>query len=168
MNKKAGTRILIFVVAGLWAYNIYRTIQNVQVKIEVQDNKVNAPLTFAPVLFNKDTFELFLPDKDPFLKNGSFTAQPIQQTTENPSTKPPIKKDNTPTVPVNLQKKWPEITYFGYLKNHQSNHQLCLINLAGKNYRLAVNDTKEAVTILRAYPDSIVVAFQNETKTVLK
>ena len=168
MNKKAGTRILIFIVAALWTYNIYRTIQNVQVKNQVQENKVNAPLTFAPVLFNKDTFELFLPDKDPFLKNGSFTAQPIQNLNENPLTKSPIKRENTPAAPVNLPKKWPDIAYFGYLKNHQSNHQLCLINLAGKNYRLAVGATKEAVTVLQAYPDSIIVAFQNETKTVLK
>lgn len=168
MNKKAGTRILIFVVAALWAYNIYRTIQNVQVINEVQENTINAPLTFAPVVFDKDTFELDLPDKDPFLKNGSFAVQPIQQTTENPSPNPPVKRESPPAATVNPQKKWPEITYFGYLKNHQSNHQLCLINLAGKNYRLAVGTTKEAVTVLQAYPDSIVVAFQNETKTVLK
>ncbi len=168
MNKKAGTRILILIVAGLWAYNIYRTIQNAQFKNELQENKVNAPLTFAPVLFNKDTFELFLPDKDPFLKNGSFTAQPLQNLNENSSTKPPVKKENLAPQPVHVPKKWPEIAYFGYLKNHQSNHQLCLINLAGKNYRLAIGATKEAVTVLRAYPDSIVVAFQNETKTVLK
>lgn len=167
MNKKAGTRILIVVVAALWAYNIYRTIQNVQVKNEVQENTINAPLTFAPVVFDKDTFELDLPNKDPFLKNGSFAVQPIQQIAENPSPKP-VKKENAPAVTVNPQKKWPEITYFGYLKNHQSNHQLCLINVAGKNYRLAVGATKDAVTILQAYPDSIVVAFQNETKTVLK
>ncbi|MCC7454111.1 MAG: hypothetical protein IT222_08095 [Crocinitomix sp.] len=167
MNKKAGTRILIVVVAALWAYNIYRTIQNVQVKNEVQENTINAPLTFAPVVFDKDTFELDLPNKDPFLKNGSFAVQPIQPTTENPSPKP-VKKENAPAVTINPQKKWPEITYFGYLKNHQSNHQLCLINLAGKNYRLAVGATKDAVTILQAYPDSIVVAFQNETKTVFK
>lgn len=167
MNKKAGTRILIVVVAALWVYNIYRTIQNVQVKNEVQENTINAPLTFAPVVFDKDTFELDLPNKDPFLKNGSFAVQPIQPTTENPSPKL-VKRENTPTVAANPQKKWPEITYYGYLKNHQSNHQLCLINLSGKNYRLAVGATKDAVTILQAYPDSIVVAFQNETKTVFK
>jgi len=169
MDKKSWTRILIVIVAGLWAYNIYRTVENYQITAESQEHAENQPLTFAPVLFNKDTFNLFLSSTDPFLKNQKFRAggeDPIgAQTIQHSS------GSNQPaqTPPPQIQKiSWPKISYFGFLKNLDENHQLCMININGKKFRMRAGETKEGIQIVTAYPDSIRLAFQNEFKTVLK
>lgn len=166
MNRKSWTRVLIVVVAGLWGYNIYRTVQNYQVKTEHLEERQNMPLAFAPILFNKDTFELHLPKQDPFLKN-----QPTSQVTGSQNSnqnQAPIVQHKPVIQPTLTNPKWPEITYFGFLRNHQAEHKLCMIKIDGKNYRLSVGDEKQNLKIIEAYPDSVIIAFNNTLKTFLK
>lgn len=168
MNRKSWTRVLIVIVAGLWAYNIYRTVQNYQVKTENLEERQNMPLAFAPILFNKDTFDLYLPKQDPFLKNQSGGFNQADQNAPNliPQN-PPIQPKPPVQAPVN-NPQWPEITYFGFLRNHQAEHKLCILKINGKNYRLSVGDEKDNVKIVEAYPDSIRLVFNQTVKTIVK
>jgi len=168
MDRKKWTRVLIVVVAGLWAYNIYRTVENYQVKNEVREERANEPMVSVPILFNKDTFDLELPSDDPFLRGQSgwenrtsFTAA----STDNSDRK--IHENSSPDNPPELQ-NWPTIKYFGFLRRIQENHQLCILNIDGQNHRMAVGEKKGGIEIVRAYPDSVVVLFNNERKAFKK
>lgn len=165
MTKKGWTKIMIIVVACLWGYNIYRTIENYQLKEERQEIAQQANSIFAPVLFNKDTFDLILPNSDPFLRQNSWKSNNVQSA-PNPSRSSVAVTQPSP-API-VQKKWPKISYFGFLKNHNANHQLCMLSIDGKNYRYAVGEAREGFKIIEAFPDSIRILFSDEMKTILK
>jgi hypothetical protein len=167
MTRKVWTKILIVIVGSLWAYNIYRTVENYQFK-EVRQEMVKSTNSYlAPILFNKDTFELDFPKTDPFLNSLSG------QSNANQTMQPPNSNQNNniqkPIPPlIKIEKKWPKISYFGFLKNHNSNHQLCLISINDKTYRIAAGEIKQGVKIIQAFPDSIQVFFGEEFKMVMK
>lgn len=170
MNKKRWTRILIVIVAGLWAYNIYRTVENYQVKHESQNEQINTNLSFAPVMFNKDTFMLDLPLEDPFLRNEKRWHQSSSNSSTSSSSNPNSRNQQRPTSLPRVDKKleWPTIKYFGFIRNRDADHQLCMLNIANKNYRLSIGDSKDQISLIQAYPDSVLVSFQNEFKTIPK
>ena len=171
MDKKTRTRILIVIVASLWAYNIYRTIENYQVKTQSQEESQSAPLSFAPIMFNKDTFNLELPNQDPFLRgqqkwnpqNNGTIAVNNSNANRNQNT-----RQNQPVITTPATTKWPTVKYFGFLRNHQANHKLCMLNIEGKNYRLSIGETKANITVVEAFPDSIQLVFNNSQKTIQK
>ncbi|NOQ74890.1 MAG: hypothetical protein GQ574_22945 [Crocinitomix sp.] len=170
MNKKSWTRILIVIVAGLWAYNIYRTVENYQVTTETQSEQQNTNMSFAPVMFNKDTFLLDLPLEDPFLRNGTRWSQSMTTSNVPPSANQSQRNPQrqNPAPPIDKKIEWPAIEYFGFIRNHTANHQLCMLKIANKNHRLSVGDSKGQVTLIQAYSDSVVLSFLNELKTVKK
>lgn len=170
MTKKTWTRGLIVIVAGLWAYNIYRTVENYQVKTETQNEQINTTLSFAPVMFNKDTFMLDLPLEDPFLRNDKRWNQ-FNATSNVPSSTSLLKRNaQVPIALPVIQKKleWPPIQYFGFIRNHNAGHQLCMLTISNKNHKLSIGDSKDQITVIQAYSDSIVLSFQNEIRTVKK
>jgi hypothetical protein len=171
MNRKNWTGILIVIVAGLWAYNIYRTVENYQVKTDTQSEHQNTAMSFAPVMFNKDTFLLDLPLEDPFLRNegrwnqstnnnnSSNLTNATQGSTRRPSPTPP---------PAEKSIEWPSIKYFGFIRNHNAGHQLCMLKIADKTHRLSIGDSQDKITLIQAYSDSVVLSFNNEMKTIRK
>ena len=167
MDKKKWTRVLIAVVASLWGYNIYRTVENYQVKTESQNEQIKSNTSFAPVMFNKDTFLLDLPLDDPFLRNGNQWRQSNTNASHPPTNQNPKNSHAVKTAPpVIKETKWPPIQYFGFILNREEDHQLCILNIADKNYRLSIGESKDQVTVVRAYSDSIILSFQNKMKTV--
>lgn len=168
MNKKGWTRILIVVVAGLWGYNIYRTVENYQLKTESEEERERIPMSFAPVMFNKDTFELSLPNQDPFLKDQSGWRSTLTVNRGNTNPAPtqvkPVEQKSIQAV----SEPWPKIKYYGFLKNHEQEHKLCMLNVDGRNYRLATGAEKDNIKVLQAYPDSVVIGFNNSIKTFSK
>lgn len=170
MDKKKWTRVLIVIVAGLWGYNIYRTVENYQVKTEFIEERANKMASTVPMLFNKDTFNLELPNNDPFLRGQSnwqsSNAYAVNSNNGNNS------RTNLPVNPPEIKPvetlKWPTVKYFGFLRRIEQDHQLCMLNINGKNYRLSVGEEKENLKVIQAYPDSVVVMFQNERKAFFK
>ncbi len=170
MNKKRWTRVLIVIVAGLWAYNIYRTVENYQVKHESQNEQINTNLSFAPVMFNKDTFMLDLPLEDPFLRNEKrwHQSNSASNTPNIPNPNSRNQQRSTPLPIIEKKLEWPTVKYFGFIRNRDADHQLCMLNIANKNHRLSIGDSKDQITLIQAYPDSVLISFQNEFKTIQK
>lgn len=172
MNKKGRTRILIVIVAGLWAYNIYRTVENYQVKNESEQVQENLPPTFVPVMFNKDTFDLILPNQDPFLRdqkswNRNLALTQSDHPKQNNSTSNPVQNQrNNPQA--NEVAKWPEISYHGFLRNTSEEQKLCLLKIDGRTYKMPVGNTEKEVQIITAFPDSVLIAFHSEKRTFFK
>ncbi len=167
MNKKSWTRILIVIVAGLWGYNIYRTIENYQMKTESDKERERIPMSFAPVMFNKDTFELSLPDQDPFLKEQStWKSTVISGSTTSPQNVVPTSVIQTNPLPISVP--WPKIYYYGFLRNHEQDHKLCMLKVDGKNYRLATGAVQDNIKVIQAYKDSVIIEFNGSVKTFSK
>ncbi|MFT5819689.1 MAG: hypothetical protein ACI8ZM_000914 [Crocinitomix sp.] len=170
MNKKSWTRVLIVIVAGLWIYNIYRTVENYQVKTDTQSEQQNTNMSFAPVMFNKDTFLLDLPLDDPFLRNEKRWNQ-LSTTSNYPNATNSSQRNQQRPVsapPIEKKIKWPAIQYFGFIRNHNAGRQLCMLKIADKSHRLSIGESKEQITLIHAYSDSVVVSFLNELKTIKK
>jgi hypothetical protein len=169
-NKKGLTKILIVVVAGLWAYNIYNTIQNQQLKNDslllTEENNSSLP----PVLYNKDSFDLVVSDYDPFLEMQSSYSrddrirpeQPFESQRQNSSAAQIIQPN--PSSPF----QWPKLTYLGFVKNHSTNHQLCLLKFDNQLKKMAVGDEHLEISLIAAWKDSALFQYQDQKKIVLR
>lgn len=170
MNRKRITQILVVVVAGLWGYNIYRTVENYQVRQDNIEMQENQPSGFVPMMFNKDTFDLVLPGQDPFMRDGS-TYRKNQNLAQNHS-QPVQQNQNRPSVvrqpKIEPSTKWPEIAYYGFVRNHNKSEKLCLVKIGNELLRIAENETKSQVHLLAAYPDSIRVEFAGDKRSFRK
>jgi len=164
MDKKTRNKILYVGVAALWGIAIYRTWKNFQVKQENEEFEViNAP-SFSPVQFNKDTFELLLPTADPFLSAGWKPSEKIETSLEQEDSRNVIKKE----ILTPVQKFWPQIQYFGFVKNRQKNSTLCLLKIDGHQVQLSKGQKHEGLMVLNTYRDSVMVVFDGETKIFRK
>ncbi len=165
MTKKGWTRILIVVVAGLWAYNIYRTVENYQVVAETQAINQAVTNSFVPIVFNKDSFALELPDIDPFLKKQtSFTRSTVSQNT--PSTTQRVTQTTVAAPPV--VESWPEINYYGYVKNRDQDKTLCMLSINKKMTRLSKGEKNQNLVVVETYADSVVLEMDGKRKTFVK
>jgi hypothetical protein len=171
MDKKLRTRILIAIVAVVWIYNIYRTYENYQVKEEMasSDPGYQAP-SFSPLMFNKDSFDLELPEIDPFLKRPTKKTSSYSVSTgvAQNSVSPSKNKKKPPKVEVTESVQWPSIKYFGFVKNRNKENELCLVQINGRNHKLSKGDRFAEVLISSVYRDSILVVYGGEKKTIRK
>jgi len=164
MDKKTRNKILYVGVAALWGIAIYRTWKNFQVKQENEEFEViNAP-SFSPVQFNKDTFELLLPSSDPFLSAGWKASEKTETSVEHEDPKNTIKKE----IPLPVQKVWPQIQYFGFVKNRDKNSTLCLLKIDGRQVQLSKGQKHNGLIVMNTYRDSVLVVYEGETKIVRK
>lgn len=164
MDKKIRNRILYVSVAGLWVIAIYRTWSNYQAEEVIAQESQFDPMTISPIQFRKDTFELNLPDYDPFLQKRwtpAMTNQP--NPTPPPTTNSTIKKPDPPPVTP-----WPTIQYFGFVKNRNQNSTLCLLSIDGKMMQLSKGQKYQDLLVENVFKDSIKLRYMNEIKTVRK
>jgi hypothetical protein len=162
MDKKIRNRILYVTVAILWSVAIYRTWKNHQIKEENETVEIVSVPPISPMQFQKDSFELILPERDPFLnttwKPVSENIQPEKQ--EIKKQNPVVKEIEKPFTTV-----WPKIEYFGFVKNREKNSTLCLLKIDGKQVRIGNGDVYEKIRIVNAFRDSVIVNFSGEAKT---
>lgn len=168
MTKKGWTRVLMVVVAGLWAYNIYRTVENYQIKVENQDLQVSNNFSFSPIVFNKDSFDLVLADVDPFLKGSSrWKRENTYGSSDNNNQSQSSQRTVVKSDPKPTSQKWPDISYFGYVKNRDQEKTSCLLSLNNKMLRLSSGDEYDGITVMATYRDSVILVLNNSKKTVL-
>lgn len=166
MDKKALTKILIVVVAGLWIYNIYKTASNFSAEDNSGDNYSYASNSYSPIIFRKDSFQLQLPKVDPFLKNNVYKKQPKQNLNSDLITIDSGDKKNMSRKPAEKAKiTWPIIRYYGFVKNHEQNSSLVIVSLNGKNYRVKKGELLENLIIENATIDSITVRMGKDVKS---
>ena len=113
----------------------------------------------------KDTFQLVLTGRDPFLNSK------IKNST-NHSVKKQFNKTHVPqkkiTPPIIKNIKWPSIKYYGYVKNKTKGKQACLIKIESNLYQMHKGNIKQNIELVQIYKDSIQVKFNQEFKTILK
>ena len=158
MKKKRINIVLIIVVVGLWGTLIYKYFrphlagQVVSQSIEYQNNNEVRIAT-------KDTFELRRLDFDPFFnkvvnKSVVFTSNAA---VSYPPKKPVVK---------NLNKVFPTVSYFGYIKSTKRAKEMILIKINQQLKRVRLNQIIDGLIIKSIYRDSIEVVFQGEARTI--
>ena len=168
MDKKLRNKILYITVGILWLVIFYRTYQNYQIESDnelVQDKSYTSSI---PITFNKDTFDLILPNDDPFLRNlSSFRREHVNESSNsNNSTQQTtiVVKEEVPEP----NKPWPTIEYFGFVKNRDQDKTLCMLKVNGRNLQLAKGEFKNDVYISSVFRDSVHIVFEGEERTFLK
>lgn len=162
MDKKIRNRILYITVAILWLVAIYRTYKNYQVKAENESSETLSVPSISPIQFGKDSFELELPDHDPFLHNAWTPVAQNESSNQNDPKKEVIQKVIEKPIPI----QWPQIEYFGFVKNRNKNSTLCLMKVNGRQVQLSKGDQHEGIHVGQTYKDSVLVIFQGEPKTI--
>lgn len=165
MKNKAITYLLFLIVAIVWGTIIYKIffysesdgvevrIDNTQVKDDTQEHI--------------DTFALSLNYPDPFLKNSKVsprnhanTSRPtLSQSGKKPAPKAAPKKQEAIIV-------WPTIRYDGLIKSNDITTAIVTIN--GKSHFLKKDEVAKEVKLLSITKDSIIVMYQQKSKTIKK
>lgn len=164
MDKKIRNRILYVTVALLWAIAIYRTYQNYRVKEENASQEIVSAPSISPIQFGKDTFELELPDHDPFLQKAWVPK--VQNDLSSSADKPKTVIQKVIEKPV--PKSWPQIEYFGFVKNRNQNSTLCLMKIDGRQVQLSKGEKYNSLIVQNIFKDSVQVLFEGEQKTIRK
>ena len=128
------------------------------------DSDVMAPTSFsiAPIKnYAKDTFELNLNPRDPFLGGKQF-VQNTNITTSNTNNISAPKNTNLGIDLKNLKTslKWPKIKYFGYVSNRNKKNPACVIQIDSRTYNMHKGDENNGVILKSVYRDSIIVLFE--------
>ena len=154
MDKKYLNSALIVLLIVIWGGIIYKYFGKSKVVAQKRPFiNANTPVNHV---ISKDTFTLKLNNRDPF--KTSKIKRAVSNTT---SSKKKSKKTSVSKVVV-----WPKIQYFGFVKSEANKTKLALVKVNGKLYKKREKDKIEALTILRAYSDSIIVAFNKNLKTI--
>ena len=162
MEKKIKHRILYITVACLWGVAIYRTYMNYSVDEEQLISESNS-FKITPVnAYIKDSFELELPVRDPFLKSEWKSVVEIQINNTNSNQ----KKSEEKIKPVPQEIKWPEIKYFGFVKNRQTNSTRCLVQIDNSTTQINKGEIFNEVKIIEPWHDSVLVQFKNEKRII--
>jgi len=115
--------------------------------------------------YNKDTFELNLTAKDPFLGGKNFKVK--SNSTHNSQSRSRLKVQSI-SQPIKDIKRWPSIAYFGYVKNRTKGKQACIVQINGSTFKMFLNSKNSEVVLKTIYKDSIRVSFNDAVKTIFK
>lgn len=160
MQKKKINKALIIAVALIWGVVIYKFAAPYFLTNDVvvtADALVSPPKIF---LRKKDTFNLNIPDRDPFLGK---TISKRKTTVSVPSR--PQKKSRSKTV---VAKNWPRIEYLGFIKSKESTSRLGLLRINGVLKRVRNGADIQGVKVKTISQDKITLQFQKDIKDFLK
>jgi hypothetical protein len=162
MKNKKVTYILIPLTLLIWGLIIFRVIdnfkqpQNADFKSAVNKRDVNQYLS-------KDTTSLLLNYPDPFLHRNVQSGRSIS--TDEGS----INGENVNlSVVTKAQVVFPLITYSGIIVNSKSKLKTGLVKIASKDYLVKEGETVDGEKILKLYPDSVIILYKANKKTILK
>ena len=161
MKNKRFTYVLIAGVGFIYFKLFVRISSNI-----TDDSGIPAPISDKLQVEHiqpKKDFRLRANYPDPFLKNSGMSTNPQPASpavTENIPTPPPPKKEK-PVV------YWPAIKYFGIVQRTSSKKPRALISVDGIMYKIYQNEELfDGLMVKSIQRESIVVAFQKETKTI--
>lgn len=156
--KKAINIILIIFVLGLWGTIVYRYVSN----LFITENSIlsrNDKKYSLVRIKDRDTFNLSLLKRDPFLGNHmtSNIARSIPHFEKEVKSKPSkisVKNNST-------SKFIPTIQYYGIIKSSSKKDELVIIKINNTLQKLRPNSEYEGVKIKKIYKDSILISFNN-------
>ena len=164
MTKKKINIGLILVVLGLWGAVGYRFIKNNYPQHDIagvnhRSNKISQKL-----IVERDTFLLEPLVRDPFLDRKNMDENSAKSINPQRSFSK-VKTNKTPKAPkVIVNKYWPDIQYYGYIKSNQNN-EVVLIKIDGQLLRMHKNEKKNDLVIKDIYKDSVAILFNKEKRT---
>lgn len=161
MSKKQINIALIIVVLLLWGAVLYKYVNRFFNNEEIVYQQPEFSLPIAKI--EKDTFELQLLVRDPFL--GKITIKKESNPIIKKIISKPIVK-NTPE-PI-ITKPYPIVQYFGYIKSHDKNQKLILLKVNNRLERVRLNDNIDGLIVEQIYKDSVVVSFNKIEKSITK
>ncbi|SNZ01702.1 hypothetical protein [Flagellimonas pacifica] len=162
--KKKGVNIILWAgMLVIWGFVTKKTL----FFFGKDDEKVVAisPITFNDPLpeLKKDTFELHVLERDPFLDVVTKRKSPrplLQPKTPKRVSNPIPKRSSNAT--------WPKLQYFGYLKGHSQTGKLAVLKIDNKLHRVREKRAIEEIQVLKIYKDSVLLKRNGATKVVLK
>ena len=156
MKKAQLNKILIISLIIIWGVLIYKYASPYFKKQEfIEPVRVDSPSDLY-VTFKKDTFELALSKRDPFLDTRVYKKKtPVFKSTA----KKVIKKKS-----LEKPKVWPGIRYLGFVKSNASKSRLGLIRINNKLYKVHDGEKLKMLGVIKIEEDSIQLIFEGKKK----
>jgi len=155
MPKKYLNAILILLLLCIWGAVFWKHF--IKPKTEVAAMSVISPVAYnTKFSIPKDTFDLEITN-NPF--KTATLKRPVVSARKSNAVKKKVK-------PVN--KVWPSIQYYGFVKRSQNTTRLALIKVSNKLYRKREQESFNDLKLLKAYNDSIIITFNGDKKTIYR
>lgn len=146
---------MVPVVIAIWAFVFY----NIFGKKDKPDNdslhSANTTRLNNTTQQPVDTFSIKADYRDPFLDKLMAGDQPKS-----------VSVIKAPSVKVQTVTAWPQLAYFGIIKNQTGNKQIALLQINGKQSRMQLNQMAGEITLMKITKDSVQVKFGKEMKYV--
>lgn len=162
MKKKQINIALIIIVLALWGTVLYKYVN----RFFSNDNEIvyNQPEFSIPIAkIDKDTFELKLLERDPFLAKTTLKKE-SNSIVKKALSKPVFKKTPAPII----NKPFPIVQYFGYIKSQDKSQKLILLKVNNRLERVRLSDNVDGLIIKEIYKDSVIVSFNKIHKSISK
>ncbi len=157
MQNKKALYLLIPAVIIIWGIIAYKII----IGLNSDDNIM--PADFSTKQTNKvrqetsNNYTLIASYRDPFLGIVQKTTSVINHDTIKRNIIKPIQKTEI---------LFPNIVFFGCIKNKMSNKEFAIIKVDGKERTMGIGESEQGIEIKKIYKDSIVISFNNVLKTI--
>jgi len=160
MKKKYLNIVLLVGVVLIWGVLIYKFLGNSFTDQDDQQNYTETIYGDIPVVVKKDTFNLKGYTRDPFL--GKI------KNTNKSATKGVNRRVVKVVKPVAVI-QWPQLQYFGFVKEEKAKEPLLLLKVNGRLMRKKSSfEFYDGMEILNFYRDSILVKYAEKQKTIKK
>jgi len=160
-KKQLNTTILLIAVIAIWGVLIYKVVSGLSSDDDISSIENTTPR------FNKDKpiekreeFELFIPERDPFL--GIVINPPKRNVVKNTN---PTKARNTG---VDVELIWNGISYKGMLSNKSKNIDLFLFTYKGNEIILKLNQIHKEYKLIKADADKATLQYKSYRKEFIK
>lgn len=159
MKNKALTYILLIAVGFIW----YKVFFRIKDNLTGEDAQVVAPNQQMDQIriATRDTVELQLNYRDPFggikrsIQSGATGEIPV-----------PSPIANTPRRPPAPQFIWPNIEYYGLIRNRSSKDPLALVKADGLILNLRNGDEIfNEIYVKSIAPDSVIIGYKKKRQT---
>lgn len=146
---------MVPVVIAIWAYVFYNIFGNKDKPDNDSLHSANTTRLNNTTQQPVDTFSIKADYRDPFLDKLMTGDQPKS-----------VSVVKTSPIKVQPLTAWPQVAYFGIIKNQTGNKQLALLQINGKQSRMQLNQMTGEITLMKITRDSVQIKFGKEMKYV--
>lgn len=166
MKKKVVNGLLILGVSIIWVFVLKRALNMLGDK-DMEYVAVPSVITTNDIPeFDKDTFNLAVFKRDPFLDKLKFEKKIINRKENSKPQK--TSKKTFAKKKVESRITWPKLKYFGYMKGSDNKGELALIKINNKLQRVRAKESVNEIYVQSVFADSVVIRIGKNTKTVHK
>lgn len=148
MNKSLINKGLIAVVAIVWLLIGYRLVNNFFGKSEIMEYQAPLETAMPENLLKRDTFQLSLLKRDPFLGTYAKSSKKSRNT---------ATISNTPIIRTPKTVQWPKIEYYGFVKSENNSSPLLLFKVNDKLHRIRKRGKIDELLVKEVYEDSVLI-----------